>query len=64
MGITARLAPLGLIRKTFFSKKFLFTRGENEFLSAIPADDGFVLEHGKPLSVNYCTIKYYATDSH
>ena len=49
--ITASLATLGLINKAFFSIEFLFTGGENEFLSAFLASESFVFVHGSNLAV-------------
>jgi hypothetical protein len=43
--ITAGLTTLRLVGETLFSEKLLFVGGESEFLSAIFADDGFVLKH-------------------
>ena len=48
-GITAGFAALRLIGEALFSKKLLLVGGEGEFLSAIFADDRFVLEHVVPL---------------
>ena len=51
-GSTARRAAAGLILKTLLSKKFLFTRRENEFVAAVTAGQGFVFVHGgKPPKV-------------
>ena len=43
--VPAGLAALRLIGEALFCKKLLLAGGESEFLSAILADDGFVLEH-------------------
>ena len=48
-GIAAGFAALRLIGEALFSKKLLLVGGEGEFLSAIFADDRFVLEHVVPL---------------
>lgn len=48
-GIAARLATLRLICEAFFSIKFLLTGSENEFLSAILADQCLVVVHEIPL---------------
>ena len=48
-GIAAGFAALRLIGEAFFSKKLLLVGGEGEFLSAIFADDRFVLAHVVPL---------------
>ena len=40
--VTASLASLGLVQKAFFRIEFLFACGEDEFLSAILADNRFV----------------------
>ena len=44
-GITAGFAALGLIGEAFLSIELLLTGGENEFLSAILADQGLVSVH-------------------
>jgi len=44
-GIAAGLAALRLILEATLSIKFLFTGGKGEFLTAVFADDGFVLIH-------------------
>ena len=43
---TAGLAAAGLILEALLSEKFLFARGENEFVAAVPAGQGFVFVHG------------------
>ena len=48
-GITAGLAALRLIGETLLSEEFLLLRGENEFLTAVFANDCFVLIHEIPL---------------
>jgi hypothetical protein len=50
-GITAGLATLGLVGEAFLSVELLLTGGENEFLSAILADQGLVSVHGIPLQL-------------
>ena len=42
---TAGFATLGLIRKALLCKKLLLAGGEGELLSAIFADDSFVVKH-------------------
>ncbi len=46
MGGTARLAAGGLILEALLSEKFLFARGENEFVAAVTAGQGLVFVHG------------------
>jgi hypothetical protein len=48
-GIPACLAALGFIGEAFFSVEFLFAGGESEFLTAVFADESFVLIHEIPL---------------
>ena len=48
-GVTAGLAALGLILEPTLSVEFLFAGGENEFLTAVFADESFVLIHEIPL---------------
>ena len=43
--IATGLATLGFIRKALLCKKLLLAGGESELLSAIFADDGFVVKH-------------------
>jgi len=44
-GITAGLAPAGLVLQAPAVKKFLFARSKNEICVAFPAFKDFVLEH-------------------
>jgi hypothetical protein len=44
-GVAAVFAAHGLVRKALFGKEFLFARGENEILAAVPASQRFVLVH-------------------
>ena len=48
-GIAAGFAALGLIGEALLGVKLLLTGGENEFLSAILADQGLVSVHEIPL---------------
>ena len=48
-GVTASFAALGLVGETFFCVKFLFAGSESEFVSAIFADQCFVVVHEIPL---------------
>jgi len=47
-GITAVFAALRFVRKTFFRVKCLLAGSKSEFLSAILADQGFVVVHEIP----------------
>jgi hypothetical protein len=47
--VTACLAALGFVLETAFRIKFLFTGSENEFLTAVSANESFVLIHVIPL---------------
>jgi len=47
--IATGFAALGFIGKALFCKKLLLAGGESELLSAIFADDGFVVKHLIPL---------------
>jgi len=49
-GHTAGTAALRLVLKTLFGIKFLFAGGENEFLTAVLADECFVVVHKIPLT--------------
>ena len=49
-GHTAGTAALRLVLKTLFGVKFLFAGGENEFLTAVLADECFVVVHKIPLT--------------
>jgi hypothetical protein len=44
-GIPAGLAPLRFVGEPSLSIKFLFLRGENEFLATVYANECFVLIH-------------------
>ncbi|CAB1249880.1 protein of unknown function [Ruminococcaceae bacterium BL-4] len=44
-------ATLGLISKAFLSKKLLLSSSKGEILTAILADEGFVLIHIIPLKL-------------
>ena len=48
-GIAAGFAALGLVGEALLGVKLLLTGGENEFLSAILADQGLVSVHEIPL---------------
>jgi len=48
-GVAAGLATLGLIRETLLRKELLFSGGKSEFLTAVLANDSFVLKHEIPL---------------
>jgi len=41
--VAARLAPCRLVREAFFREEILLTCRKHELLSAVPADDCFVL---------------------
>ena len=49
LAVVGSTFALRLIGEALFSKKLLLVGGEGEFLSAIFADDRFVLEHVVPL---------------
>lgn len=53
-GITACLAALRFVCKTFFRKKFLFAGSEGEFVTAIAANQSFVFVHIIPLKKLCC----------
>ena len=46
--VTAGLAALRFVRKTFFGEKLLLAGSKSEFLSAILADEGLVVVHEIP----------------
>ena len=48
-GITAGLAPTGLVLEAFLGVEFLFAGRENEFISAVTAGQSLVFVHGYAL---------------
>ena len=54
-GVTAGLAAPGLILETLLGVEFLFTGGEDEFVSAVTASQSLVFVHGSnpPKNVVY-----------
>ena len=55
-GIAAGFAALGLVGEALLGVKLLLTGGENEFLSAILADQGLVSVHEIPHSIKICSL--------
>lgn len=58
-GIAAGLAALGLVGESFFSIEFLLVGRKGELLSAIFADDNFVLIHLKPRLFLFATRRLF-----
>ncbi len=48
-GVTAGLAPTGLVLEALLGVEFLFAGGENEFISAVTAGQSLVFVHGYAL---------------
>ena len=54
LGVTAYFAALRFVCETFFCEKFLLAGSEDEFVTAIAANQSFVLVHIIPLKKLCC----------